>query len=444
MKKEWFLIICSVSLTLFIALILVRWFAPQLLGLPVDLQMVRVAKKVPPFFDGVFRSEDYKSEGYLIQDPYIMRAKPLLPGYLRMGPNDILGFRNRNVSNIADIVTIGDSQTYGNNVTLEENWPNILVKNLSSFSPVLYNMSVGGWGAAEYFEIFNKALYFQPKVIIVAFYTGNDAIDTFNKVYGDKRWDSLRLNKKLTSSDAPTLLKSNEWKVHFHDGLEATFTPTRRYLSNNRNNAAVKAGYEIMGQLAQKMGKIAAAKKIGLVYTIIPTKELAFKRKIYQENMLPRKDYLALVNDEERNLMEFAEKLKKIPGAVYIDLLDPIQQAIAESRVLYPFITSDGHPVSEGYKLIGEILSKEVSSLLPAKLQGGVIAQISITDDSYWPLLIKNGYFYRIASQKIAEDNGWTQENIKVADLRDINKLPFGGVIETVNPSLYGPAAFGM
>ena len=169
MKKEWILIIISVSLTLVIALTLVRWFAPQLLGLPVDLQMVRVAKEVPPFFDGVFRPEDYKNQKYIIQDPYIMRAKPLLPSFLRMGPNDILGFRNRSVPNIADIITIGDSQTYGNNVFLEQNWPNNMVKDMHDQTPILYNISVGGWGAAEYFEIFHKALYLQPKVVIVAF-----------------------------------------------------------------------------------------------------------------------------------------------------------------------------------------------------------------------------------------------------------------------------------
>ncbi len=102
-----------VSLTLIITLILVRWFAPQLLGIPVDLQLVRVAKEVPPFFDGVFRSEDYASRNYIISDPFIKRAQPLLPSFFQVGPNDFLGFRNQNMPNVADIITIGDSQTYG-------------------------------------------------------------------------------------------------------------------------------------------------------------------------------------------------------------------------------------------------------------------------------------------------------------------------------------------
>lgn len=444
MKREWILIVLSVSLTLIIALTLTRWFAPQLLGLPVDLQMVRVAKEVPPFFDGVFRAEDYESQEYIIQDPYIMRASPLIPRFMSVGPNDILGFRNRNVPNIADIITIGDSQTYGNNVFLEQNWPSRMMKSLEDDSTILYNMSVGGWGAAEYFEIFNKALYLQPKVVVIAFYTGNDPIDTFIKIYSDHRWDSLRLNPKIKASNAPKLQRasaSSNWKVKFKDGMETIFSPDHRHLSNRRNDPVVQVGYEIMGKIAQKIGEIAEKNQIKLIFTIIPTKELVFKKKIKMENIKPIESYNALVDDEEINLKTFAEELKKIRGALYVDLLEPLQDAAIGSQYLYPS-SENGHPDQEGYKLIGETLHKEVVKLLPDKLKGGIIAKISITGDEYWPLLVKNGYFYQFLSQEVAEENGWTQNNIKLAELRDISKLPFGGIINNVDPSQFGPKAF--
>jgi len=441
MKKEWLLIVVSVSLTFIIAFVLVRWFAPQLLGLPVDLQLVRVAKEVPPFFEGVFRSKDYESQEYIIRDPYIKRAKPLLPRFLGMGPNDILGFRNKHVPNIADIITIGDSQTYGNNVFLEQNWPSSMMKSMTHTTPVLYNMSVGGWGAAEYFEIFNKALYLQPVVVIIAFYTGNDAIDTFNKVYGDERWISLRLNPKLTSSDAPTLQEDVEWKVKFHDGNDVIFTPNFRYVSNNRDHPAVLMGYEIIGEIAQKIGKIAEKVQIKLVFTIIPTKELAYKKKILLENIKPRADYTDLVNDEEKNLRVLAERLQRIRGAVYVDLLEPIQQGVLESQYFYPH-DRDGHPLPDGYKLIGETLQKEVVKLLPEKLNGFFFAKNSITDDNYLPFLVKNDFFYPVVSKKILEENGWTEEDMRKVDLRDISKLSYGGILETVDPSRFGPKAF--
>ena len=196
---------------------MVRWFAPQLLGIPVDLQMVRVSKEVPPFFDNIFRPEDFQSDNFIISDPFIMRAKPLLRGFAEMGPNDLLGFRNRSIPNIADIITIGDSQTYGNNVYMEQNWPSSLAAVMDDNLPTLYNMSVGGWGAAEYFEIFNKALHFEPKVVVIAFYTGNDPLDTFMKVYGDVRWKSLRLDPKLKASDTPVVPEYNIWEITFEE-----------------------------------------------------------------------------------------------------------------------------------------------------------------------------------------------------------------------------------
>ena len=441
MKKEWLLLIGSVSLTLITALLLVRWFAPQLLGLPVDLQMVRVSQKVPPFFDNIFRAEDYESQNYLIQDPYIMRAKPLLPVLLRVGPSDILGFRNRSVPNIADIITIGDSQTYGNNVLIEENWPSIMINNLEKYSPTLYNMSVGGWGAAEYFEIFNKALYLQPKVVIVAFYAGNDAIDTFKKVYTDERWKSLRLDPRLKSSDIPAMPENAEWNVTFSDGSEIIFTPAYRHLANRRDSPAVNAGYEIMGKIARKMAGIAKSAQISLVFTIIPTKELAFKKKIMLDNIRPRSDYLALVDDEEKNIETFAEELRSITGSVYVDLLEPLQRAVIESENLYPESDQDGHLIENGYRLIGETLREAAAKSLPDRLHGGVIAQISINDNNYWPLFVKDNYFFRFSNQEIAEKNGWSQQNIKIADLREISRLKYGGLISTVDPSRFGPEA---
>ena len=126
MSKEWILLAASTVATLVLALAGIRWFAPQLLGIPVDLQMVQVGERIAPYFDGVFRYSDFNSSEFIIKDPYVARAKPLFPDYGGVGPNDLLGFRNRSIPNAADVIVIGDSQTYGNNASLEQNWPNQL------------------------------------------------------------------------------------------------------------------------------------------------------------------------------------------------------------------------------------------------------------------------------------------------------------------------------
>ena len=110
--KEWFLLLASSLISLAAALLLIRWLAPGLLGIPVDLQLVQVGKKVPPFFEGVFRPEDYASKKFILQDPITgVRAHPFFPDMVIDGPTDLLGFRNRQVPNIADLIVIGDSQT---------------------------------------------------------------------------------------------------------------------------------------------------------------------------------------------------------------------------------------------------------------------------------------------------------------------------------------------
>ena len=132
LKKEWLLVSTSVIASLILAIGLVRWLAPQLLGIPVDLQLVKTSQQVPPFYDNVFREEDYETEKYIINDPNtIIRAKPLLADTGWRGPNDILGFRNLYIPNQADIVITGDSQTYSDNVAIEKSWPYLLKNKLA-------------------------------------------------------------------------------------------------------------------------------------------------------------------------------------------------------------------------------------------------------------------------------------------------------------------------
>jgi len=154
-KKEWIMLSGVAIVTLWIGLVLIRWYAPHLLGVPIDLQKVAVSKELSPFFDGVFRAADYQSTDFLIQDPYVVRAKPLFPAVVGAGPHDILGLRNLGVPNVVDIITIGDSQTYGNNAAMGKNWPSMLRLGVGgeegNYS--LYNIAIGAWGAVEYLEL---------------------------------------------------------------------------------------------------------------------------------------------------------------------------------------------------------------------------------------------------------------------------------------------------
>ena len=184
MKREWLLASATGLVTLMAGLALIRWLAPQLLGLPIDLRLVGVQQALPPFYDGVFRPSDYLSSDSILNDPVtVTRLRPRLPERGGTGPHDLLGFRNRSVPNVADVVVVGDSQTYGNNALLEQAWPKRLAARLGLDGSTVYSMAAGGWSAVQYLDMALKATTFQPQVLVVAFYTGNDPLEAFRVAY---------------------------------------------------------------------------------------------------------------------------------------------------------------------------------------------------------------------------------------------------------------------
>jgi len=366
MKKEWIFASGVGLFTLILALAILRWMAPQLLGIPTDLQMVQVSTEVPPFFEGVFRKEDYQNHGFIIPDPYTKRAKPLYPEVAGTGPHDILGFRNRVIPHSADIIAIGDSQTYGNNVLLEENWPSQLVIHLNQPHLKLYSMAVGGWGAIEFLEIFPKALHFNPRIVLVAFYTGNDPLESFRLAYASDRWSNLRPDPTLAEKDMPHGIfpppEDEWWKVDFSDGVTTIFTSALRLGSNN-DHPAVHAGYQIMAEVGRRLGEMAREQQIFLVFTVIPTKELVYEKKVNREELNPPPDYLALIQAEKENLSNLVEQLQKVSGAVYVDVLEPLQNAALTMTNIYPR-NINGHPLALGYAVIAKAMTQDIEKVL--------------------------------------------------------------------------------
>lgn len=372
MKKKWALLVASVSVTVLLSLGLVRFIAPRLLGIPVDLQMVQVSEKVPPFFDGVFRESDRESAEFILNDPYLARNKPFYPAVEGLGPHDLIGFRNRRIPHVADIITIGDSQTYGNNAVLEENWPSQMMRHLGDKRLIHYSMAVGAWGAIDYWEIFQKALFFEPRVIIVAFYTGNDPLDSFRKAYAADRWSDLRPNAALSASDAPAVVfptpPSDWWRVAFSDGASTMFTPGLRLFSNS-DHPAVRAGYQIMAEVARRMVEKGKTRGIKTVFTIIPTKEFVYSDKIRNKGIASPARYEDIIRMEGQNIRKLSSELTNIADAVYVDVVAPLRMAALGLNLLYPE-NINGHPTAEGYSVIGKALAAGMQEILPKRPLG--------------------------------------------------------------------------
>jgi hypothetical protein len=100
----------------------------------------------------------------------ILRGNPLRPDA------DARGYRNLRRPEVAEIVTLGDSQTWGPSDDFRESWPALLSKGIGH--PV-YNMALPGYGPGHYLLQLDEALSLKPKLLIVAPYFGNDFYDSF-------------------------------------------------------------------------------------------------------------------------------------------------------------------------------------------------------------------------------------------------------------------------
>jgi len=453
-KREWLLLLGSVVLTVAVALGVVRLVAPELLGVrvPIDRQVVQLDKALPPFYDGVFDADDRaepKGDSNMVNDPLTgHRRRTLvpensLPDDERNAPFDLLGFRNRHVPVAADVVTIGDSQTVGVNATLDGNWPSALQAQLGPRASEVYNISVGGWGAVQYLYMFQKALRFRPRVVVVAFYTGNDPADALHMAYDFAPWKDLRVlekKPKLAPNRWPPVAE-DLWPVTFPDGLRTVFTAATRLTSNDRDFPGTGEAYRIMLESARRMDRAAAEAGVGLVVTVIPTKELVFGPKVGRAGFEAPADYVKLVRDEGANVRELVKGLSALEHATYVNVAGALQQAALQGAPIYPE-SDNGHPMPAGYAVIGAALAPAVGAFLPDPVRPGPMLVPNPDDPGQVQVyLLRYGGVWRFESESAYVKSGWKMDvkGMPVHSGRDLAHLPFLGMITRPDPEHFGP-----
>lgn len=364
-KRDIAIISINILVLLTMSLLLIKYFAPGLLGLSQDLILVQEDKKVAPFYENVFGYND--SNDYLISDPHtLVRAKPLVGRYDNAGPNDLLGFRNLSIPNSADVIFIGDSQTYGNNAPFEHTIPSFSESALRNISGNrVYSMATGGWGALQYYYIAQKALAFGPKVLVVCFYSGNDPMESFALAYGDERWLEFRPDATLGASDMPSIPQESQWGAVFENGSRTVFTPARRYISVNDHPVA-DAGWKIMQAVATRISGIARENGVHAVFTIIPTKEFVYGKKFDAEDVDIPTGHQQQISAELHRIKDFEQQLQALQGAHYVPVWGLLQQAALGDEPLYP-PNSDGHPLPRGYLVIANALAPTLYDLLVSR-----------------------------------------------------------------------------
>jgi hypothetical protein len=175
---------------------------------------------------------------------------------------------------------------------------------------------------------------------------------------------------------------------------------------------------------------------VKVLFTIIPTKELAYARKVSGENLQVPRDFQVLVDREKASIDQLAGDIRSYPGVAYVDVLQPLQQQAMQAAALY-LEDENGHPVDLGYEVIGRVLAEAARPYISKQRQELVTMEVAKGQYEYF-LLQDNG-LYVFKSLEVIEGNGWPPGVVKMAAKEDIETLPLRGVINEINPLLYGP-----
>ncbi|MFQ5463996.1 MAG: hypothetical protein ACE5E5_15395 [Phycisphaerae bacterium] len=340
------------------------------------------------------------------------RYPPVADAVLGRRPNpehpehDASGFRNERVLNTASIVALGDSQTYGTGVTRSQAWPQQLAKR--NGLPT-YSMAFGGYGPTQSLALFDRAVSLKPRIIVEAFYTGNDLWDCFNMVYhrlqfvdmksDDEQvlseirrlegqqsvWHKFEPAKGRSVGKGPVrLLASKYLKIYgllgavkraTYDRLWSTnrqgalssggrqiafdvppfrtvFAPVRRTTALDPRDARIREGHRLAIEAIRSMKTRATKAGIEFAVLLIPTKELVFREIARSDPEVMPDTYWSLIRIE-RDVLERTKVLLEREGIDVVDALPALQQCVKDGRQPYP-VSDDGHPNATGQAAIAD------------------------------------------------------------------------------------------
>lgn len=102
------------------------------------------------------------------------------------------------------IAVIGDSMTYGLGVSSDETYPKLIEKKLCRGFEVL-NFGVSGFGLdQEFLYLQEKAILFNPDIVLCGFYVGNDFFETVSSQVGGYEKPLFRIrDDKLVLTNVP-------------------------------------------------------------------------------------------------------------------------------------------------------------------------------------------------------------------------------------------------
>lgn len=388
-----------------------------LLGLVASLCIAELATSLVERVRNPWRVAEHEEFGS-VPDPMLeMRLVPHVRG------TDEKGFRNDHVPSRADVVAIGDSQTWGMNARRADAWP----QNLERLSGLTtYNMALPGYGPVQYWVLTEEALEFSPRVVIIGLYFGNDLWDAYRSVYTLEAHEPFRdpsagpelaqdtvgprakaLEDEWTDYQEPfrsewgawlhgqsafiRLLHSRgfwpatiqPWR-YFHVGkawsadfpnhgavyengsVRTVFKTAYRLLALDFDEPRIVEGMRITKEVLLLMRERMSEAGVELRIVLIPTKEMVYASEMERSSPPPDETYIRLTQMEARArdaLRSFCNE----NGIYQVDALPSLRTAIGRGVQIYPQ-GSDGHPIAQGYSIVSEVVLRALRQYAPTDL----------------------------------------------------------------------------
>jgi hypothetical protein len=319
---------------------------------------------------------------------------------VNMDEIDEHGFRNNILSSI-DVVALGDSHTYGFNVSSDNSWPKLLGKKLKKN---VYNFGIGGYGILQYQYqyLLNKSIALNPEVILLGLYLPNDLNGICEMVSSNQYWASRAKELYIDSSVCPETLKTQDTSREVTKKKEisirkwlnenfATISMASEYYSRftvlkRIENGGIKNGLVINDSIIKKVigfKRITAHKEsmdmnrpyIQMAYEVlkkfllegkentelnnirfgvllIPSQERVYYKYLMQIDYGVPNEYKELVDNEDELKENISLYLENI-GISYIDVLPDMENALLKHGNIYPVRDND-HPIEIGYQIYAE------------------------------------------------------------------------------------------
>jgi lysophospholipase L1-like esterase len=355
-------------------------------------------------------------QDYIVEDEMLHHR--LMPNAI---DHDAAGWRNPAVLDSANIVVIGDSQTWGSNVGRDAAWTMQLANNIDDS---VYSLAQPGYGVADYYTLFNReAFALNPQQVVIGLYFGNDIFDAALRVY-DKEGYGVWRNSQLDANSIQTSIEEisrvvqrerEVWNppntqqtpsvwlrlrdttnigrllyrlnvlpdfssgqslvtvynnlppddpyrldIYSDDQQTIYFEPAVRNVVMNLETPIIAEGNRLAQALFTEMHRVAAEHNIQLVVVFIPTKELVYTELVQAQHGQLSPAYSELVILENALRHEYLLFLNQLDIPV-IDGLIPLKQAARAHEIIYPEL--DGHPVARGYQVLGQYVAEELEGI---------------------------------------------------------------------------------